>query len=138
MAPSIVFWGFLAVALGLAWRLGGQSDRAIIGIVLGGAVCTWISNKVLGLEDALLAVAVIDLALLAALVTLALRSRRYWPLWFAGFQFAAVLTSTSAIIFSGDNRWIFQMLGGFWAIPALVSMCIGLAKDRLAKISVAD
>ena len=80
----------------------------------------------------------IDSALLIAVGWLALRTDRYWPLWFAGLQLADVLTSLSALLMSGENRWIFQTLGGFWAIPALVVMCIGLAKDRLAKISVAD
>ena len=80
----------------------------------------------------------IDSALLIAVGWLALRTDRYWPLWFAGLQLAAVLTSLSALLMSEENRWIFQTLGGFWAIPALVVMCIGLAKDRLAKIPVAD
>ena len=138
MTFTLAFWIFFAGAIGFGWQVGRRQDRHVVAAVIVATTATFVANGALGIEQALLAVAIIDFGLLVFLLVAALRTDRYWPLWFTGFQFAAVLTSLSALLLSGENRWIFQTLGGFWAIPALIVMCIGLAKDRLAKISVAD
>lgn len=32
-------------------------------------------------------------------------------------------------MFSNNNLWIFQMIGGFWAIPSVLAMVIGTQLD---------
>ena len=67
----------------------------------------------------------IDLAVLASFVFVALRSNRFWPLWVAGLQ----LTSSMAHVMKAiDDRLVPLAYGAaiaFWSYPILVILAIG-------------
>ena len=56
----------------------------------------------------------------------------YWPIWFAGFQSITVASELARLILPGPLPAMYANVAGFWAVPALVTMAVGTAKDRKA------
>lgn len=121
---------FLLTALGYGWIAGTKLDRIVVGAVVIALALTLAANTILGFAQSGSAVLLIDCALLAVVTLVALKSKRQWPVWFAGFQFAAVLFGIAATAFPTTQSAVYHTLAGFFAIPALLSMALGLFRDR--------
>ena len=67
----------------------------------------------------------IDGLMLAVFITVALRSRRFWPLWIAGLQ----LTSSMAHLLKSLNLDLLPQAYGaalsFWSYPILLILAVG-------------
>ena len=82
----VIYWAILLLICAFAFWRGRQEERIAAGACLVATIVTvWIdpagSAALCAMEPAQLAV---DGAMLAAFVTIALRSERFWPLWVAG------------------------------------------------------
>lgn len=124
---------FLILVLGYCWFAGAALDRIGVAAALAALVLTFLANSTLGFAQSGPVVLVIDCALLAAITAIALRSPRYWPVWFAGFQLAAVMFGLASLLWPAEDAVIYQTLGGFFGIPALLAMALGLFLDRMAE-----
>ena len=124
---------FLILVLGYGWFAGTALDRVGVAAALAALVLTFLANWAIGFDRSGPVVLVIDCALLAAITAVALRSPRHWPVWFAGFQLAAVMFGLAALAQPGGSTSIYHTLAGFFAIPALLSMALGLFLDRVAE-----
>lgn len=71
-----------------------------------------------------------DVGYLIAIYLIALRSRRYWPIWSAGFQLMCVLAHMGPLLDPASNPKIYRALESIWAVPMLLTMVIGIAIDR--------
>ena len=100
--------GVCAVAI---WRGGGHERLAAGGLLAGWALTMVAYRKDVSLEWGIL---IIDLALLALLVWLALRSRRYWPMFAAAFQLLAVLTHAASSADSSVSSWAYITAEIIW------------------------
>lgn len=125
-----VFWLFLLGALTIGWQAGDRRDRQVIVWIGTAAALSSASHMLVPGWAVPIAVGIVDLALLAILIRYALVSRHHWPMWFAGFQAAALLIGITALLFPLDSRLLVGMISGFWAIPALLVMVIGLLADQ--------
>ena len=121
------FWALLLISCGYAlWR--GRSEERIIGTVcLTAAVTTLfvippIKFLYQHVESGLL---VIDLAVLAIFIAVALRSPRFWPLWVAGLQ----LTSSTAHVMTAIDTTLLPRAYGaaivLWSYPILFILIFG-------------
>jgi hypothetical protein len=67
----------------------------------------------------------VDLAVLASFVFIALRSRRFWPLWVAGLQ----LTTSMAHLMKAIDETLLPIAYGaaiaLWSYPILIILAIG-------------
>lgn len=72
----------------------------------------------------------VDLGHFLALYVLAVRSKKYWPIWSAGFQLLAVLTSVATLIDPSVLPKMYRGLEAFWAVPMLITMALGVGLDR--------
>lgn len=72
----------------------------------------------------------IDLGCLAALATLALYSRRYWPIWATGFQIASVATHFAVSLYPDGPPRVYMALETVWSVPILLVMLIGTRLDH--------
>lgn len=72
----------------------------------------------------------VDTGLLLALYILVLRSRRWWPIWMAGFHLLAVTSHLGAWLSSSFLPDIYFAAASFSAIPVPVFMVVGIALDR--------
>lgn len=75
-----------------------------------------------------------DAGFFVGLYILALRSRKYWPIWMAGLQLMCVLTHFGPLIDPNSSPVIYRALESVWMIPMLATMVLGIAKDRRAAV----
>lgn len=115
---------------GLAvWR-GGDDER----LAAAGNLANWALSLVLfraRSQDTQWNVMIVDCALLVLYLWLALRSRRYWPLFSAGFVLLLVITHAARALDAGVSGWayltaarvrsymaLFAIGYGAWTAPA--------------------
>ena len=127
MFGPYVFIPLLLVVCVYAWWRGGADERIVAAACLAGTTATLlvispIHQRYVGVEGGLLFV---DLAVLAGFVTVALRSKRFWPLWVAGLQ----LTTSLGHLLKGIDQDLLPKAYGaalqFWSYPILVILAVG-------------
>ena len=136
MAPYILLLIYLITLLSscaYAVRLGGQSELIGAGIMMAGSFLTPAVGFVsLKLHAHLVGALLVDLAVLAAFLTLALRSDKFWPLWTTAFQIIGVATHLAKAVDPGIIPRAYSIAQGFWAYPMLVALVIGVRADHIA------
>lgn len=121
--PAYVWPATVMTACALAvWR-GGPNER----LAAGGMLACWALSMVayqrgLDTEWGILAIDVVGLALF---VWIALRSRRFWPLFVAGFQLLAVATHLAQGLDAGVSGWAYITAEIIWGY--LVAFTIAAA-----------
>ena len=127
MFGPLIFGPLLLAVCAYAWLRGGWDERIIAATCLAGTVATMLAVSPLhrrysGVEDGLL---LVDLAVLAGFVTVALRSKRFWPLWVAGLQ----LTTFIGHVLKGIDQDLLPRAYGaalqFWSYPILIIVLVG-------------
>lgn len=125
MTP-ILFWPVLLLTCGYALYRGGFSERTVAVVCLLATLLSISIHPSTGRYASVnVSELVIDSLVLAAFVTVALRSDRFWPLWIAGLQ----LTSSFAHLFKAiDPELIphaYAAAVRFWSYPMLLILFIG-------------
>ncbi len=98
--------------------LRGKRDHwiAMGGLVLGSLatllVYKFSSSRWAQMETGVL---LVDLAYLALLFTLAVRSKQFWPLWVAAFQLVGTLTHLARLVSPNILPYGYGMAQGMWA-----------------------
>ena len=139
-----VFRTLLVASCGYAlWR--GRGDERIVALVCIAATAASrlafspLSVRYSGVETGLL---LIDLAVRAAFIFVALRSPRFWPLWIAGLQ----LTTSMAHLMKAIDESLLPIAYGaaiaLWSYPILIILAIGtwrgdMRRQRAAAIQPA-
>jgi hypothetical protein len=139
MFGPFIFGPLLLAVCIYAWLKGGTDERAIAATCLAGTLATVLvisplRQRYAGVEEGLL---LVDLAVLAGFITVALRSRRFWPLWVAGLQ---LTTSLGHILKGVDEDLLPRAYGAalqFWSYPILLILAIGTFRthQRLRRAS---
>jgi hypothetical protein len=136
MAAYILSFIYLVTPLSscaYAIRCGGKSELIGAGIMIAGSFFTPIIGFVsFKLHAHLVGAMLIDLAVLAALLTLALRSDKFWPLWTTAFQIIGVATHLAKFVDPAIVPRAYSIAQGFWAYPMLVALVIGARADHIA------
>jgi len=126
MSP-ILYWSLLILTCGYALYRGGRYERLVALICIVGTFATVTVNSPLNRmyanveQGALL----VDLAVLAAFVAVALVSDRFWPLWVAGLQ---LTTSIAHFLKAVDPQMVPLAYGAavrFWGYPILIILFFG-------------
>jgi hypothetical protein len=125
MFSSQVYDALLAL-VSVYTLLRGRSDERI-----AAAVCV-AATIAAGLVDAARAsvlnvegIALIDAGALAIFTTLALRSERFWPLWLAGLQLAAVYAHVLTALNFGLLPQELAPPANFWGYPIVLIIAAG-------------
>jgi len=132
MFGPIIFGPLLLAVCIYAWLRGGTDERAVAATCLAGTVATIfvispLRQRYAGVEEGLL---LVDLAVLAGFITVALRSRRFWPLWVAGLQ---LTTSLGHILKGVDQDLLPRAYGAalqFWSYPILLILAVGTYRSH--------
>lgn len=140
MFGPLIFGPLLLAVCVYAWCRGGTDERVVAATCLAGTAATVLvisplRQRYAGVEEGLL---LVDLAVLAGFITVALRSRRFWPLWVAGLQ----LTTSLGHILKGIDQDLLPRAYGaalqFWSYPILVILAVGTYRsDRRLRSTVA-
>lgn len=127
MAPNLFRLLLIATAI-YAFIRGGRDERLTAAICIVGAVVTHIvisplHQRFQGVETAVM---VVDLAVLAGFVAIALRSDRFWPLWMAGVQLTTVMGHAMKQVDSALLPRAYAASLGFWAYWTLAILAVGV------------
>ena len=125
----LAFWVYLLGAIALGWRAGNRNDRQAISAICAAAAMSTFAHSTFDFPVAHILVALIDLALLAFMVRFAMRSERYWPIWFSGML---VVICSLAIVTAFVPLEVLRLdlAGGFWSMAAVTVMAAGLLADQ--------
>lgn len=130
---QVAFLALLLVALVAAFSRGGRPERIGGGLFLAAALATPIVQTA-WFERVEIGVAAVDVVLLAALLLLAGRSSRRWPVIAAGFQAVGALVHLArreAGVVHGDA---YAHLAVLWSYPVLLALLWGsLVEARRAQ-----
>jgi hypothetical protein len=128
----------LAVCIYALWR-GGPDERVVALTCLAGTAATMLvisplRQRYTGVEEGLL---LVDLAVLAGFITVALRSKRFWPLWIAGLQ----LTTSIGHVLKGIDQDLLPRAYGaalqFWSYPIVIILAVGTYRRHRRQLRAA-
>ncbi|MEO5866656.1 MAG: hypothetical protein ABIS14_03220 [Sphingomonas sp.] len=132
MLHVIVFNVLLAVTCGYGiWR-GGAPERIVavslaLAATLSAFALTSYTTSYVGIENGLFA---IDLGLLVALVGVALKADRLWPLVLAAMQFDTTVVHLIKLVDTDLVRITYALMITVWAYPMQVILAIGTMRHR--------
>lgn len=113
----------LSVCAIAAWR--GRDDERL---AAGGYLANWALTLVVFKDrsvDTQWAVLVVDAALLGLYLWLAMRSRRHWPLFAAGFQLLAVITHFANALDTAVGGWAYLTAQLIWSYMVIGTIAYG-------------
>ncbi len=132
---TIVAIGFLIVffgLIGLIWQLADRNDHKMMIAITIAIIATSFSG-LLGEFERRVLVRIIDTLLAVGITYYALKSQRYWALWFAGFSWATVFLGLLAFALPAAQADIYFFASTALAFPSLLVMAIGLVLDSRSK-----
>lgn len=135
MFPSL-FWTLLVLTCGYALWWGRSDERIVASACLLASIATRftvspLTERYTSVETGLL---VIDIALLATFVTIALRSQRFWPLWIAGLQLTNSMAHLMKAVEVDLLPRAYAAAAVFWAYPILIILAIGTWRSHRRRI----
>jgi hypothetical protein len=128
----IIFWTLLLSSCGYALWRGRRYERSAAIVFISATVASVLLSspyrlRYLGIETGDLFV---DSAVLIAVLTIALLSDRFWPLWVAGLQ---LVDSLSHVMKAVDMTLIpraYAAAERFWSYPILIILFIGAWRQQ--------
>lgn len=125
MYPAqVAFLAILLAALTAAFSCGGKPERMGAAMLFIAALLSPLAEGH-RFGDFEAGIAMVDTALLAALLGLAMTSDRRWPAFAAAFQAIAVLTHVARIKAGPVNGNVYADLLVFWSYPVVLSLLCG-------------
>ena len=132
MFGPFIFGPLLVAVCLYAWLRGGGDERCVAATCLAGTAATILvisplRHRYAGVEEGLM---LVDLAVLAGFIAVALRSQRFWPLWIAGLQ---LTTSLGHILKGVDQDLLPRAYGAalqFWSYPILIILAVGTFRTQ--------
>jgi hypothetical protein len=123
----ILYWTLLTLACGYSFYRGGRYERLVAAIAIAGTVATIsvhspLSERYVNVEGGAL---LVDGAVLAAFVGVALVSDRFWPLWIAGLQLTTSLAHLLKAVQIDLMPQAYAAAARFWSYPILIILIIG-------------
>jgi hypothetical protein len=133
----ILFWVLLLVSCGYALWRGRKYERIAALVFIAATVLSIFGHspfrgRYVAIETTDL---IVDSAVLVAVVTIALMSDRFWPLWAAGLQ---LVDSMSHVMKAIDADLLPKVYGAaerFWSYPILLILLIGAWRQHRRTIA---
>lgn len=140
MDTNLYFDAILLGSCGYAYWRGGSPERIVASIFILGVLFTRVarSNAAISFTSVEAGILLVDLSALAALLVVALRAERFWPLWVTALH--AIGTAGHAVKWADPevSRWGYAFALAFWSYPMLALLAIGTFchRRRLARHGV--
>jgi hypothetical protein len=132
MFHKYIFWALLLLICGYAFWRGRNEERiAASACLLATIVTVWIippaAVRYRSMDPTQLA---IDGAMLMTFLAIALRSKRFWPLWVAGLQLTMSMSHLMKAMDSDLVPRVYAAAAVFWSYPILLIILIGTWRAR--------
>ena len=126
-AYQLPFWVWPTALAGVcgvaAWRGDGAVRLAAAGIAVDWSICRMLFQA--HSEHAPGGSMAADFGLLALYVGIALRSRRFWPLFAAGFQLLLLATHVGRMVDPELSGWAYLTAQLIWSYMVLAALACG-------------
>jgi hypothetical protein len=122
-----LYFVLLALVSGYALLKGGREERFVAAVCVAASVGTLAIFRPADVTytDFQPRVAVIDLAVLAAFVGIALRTRRFWPLWVSGLQLTTTIGHVLKLLDPQLVPVVYGAALASWSYPILLILAVG-------------
>lgn len=128
---GVLFLALVALSCGTATLIGGKDGRWIAFLYLLAIVGTHYARLAEpSWRNPHVPVFLVDTALLAGLVMVALTSRRYWPIWIAGLHLLTVASHASVWFAGAFNYRVYFVMESVWSPMKLVVLLLGVLMDQ--------
>jgi hypothetical protein len=132
MLPKQLFWAIVILICAYAWMRGRTEERIAATTCLLATIATHfvispLHERYTGVETGLL---LIDIAVLAAFVAIALVSSRFWPLWAAGLQLTVSMSHMLKAVDLALLPKAYAAAAVFWSYPILLIIVIGTWRTK--------
>lgn len=127
----VLFYFLLLAVVALTFRHGDRETRlagltALVATLMSAASVIYLGAG----EPVDTVVAIVDFAVLALFVAIAVRSSRFWPLWVAGLQLTTVLAHLLRILDPGLGGIAYEAAMRFWGYPILFIIAAAALRTR--------
>lgn len=137
MVTKYFFWALLLITCGYALWRGRKYEQLSALIFITASVASVLARS--SVEERYLGVAqsdlVIDSLVLIALVAIALRSDRFWPLWAAGLQLTISMSHALKAIQPDLLPLAYAAAERFWSYPTLIILFVGAWRQHQRQVS---
>lgn len=132
MPPHILIFNAVQILVcGYAWWRGGQPERVVALLLMAAGLGTLLLPAAPREFDQLhWRVLAIDVALLAALIAVALRAARFWPLWLAAMHLIAIAVHFAKAYHPFLLPWIYAVAVGQLAYTMLALLLVGTIRHQ--------
>jgi hypothetical protein len=122
---------FLACSAYALWHGGGPERAVAIAFLIAFAATTAVNLPMARrFYTVSTGVFLVDLILFAALVAIALKADRYWPLLVASLQAVTVAAHLAKLADPDLIRRAYSMMIAMWSYPQLLLLVLGAARHR--------
>jgi hypothetical protein len=131
------FWSLLLITCGYALWRGRKYEQLSALVFIAASVASVLARS--ALEERYLAVArsdlVIDSLVLVAIVAIALRSDRFWPLWVAGLQLTISMSHVLKAIRPDLLPMAYAAAERFWSYPTLIILFVAAWRQHQRRMA---
>ncbi|KKC25972.1 hypothetical protein [Sphingomonas sp. SRS2] len=122
-----MFYGLVMWASAFyAFRRGGWEERLVaISMILGSYMSALVPTTRASFEHVEASIAVVDLCLFVSLQLIALRSKKFWPLWIASIQGVSVLGHLAPLIPNMQPAAAYNAVA-LWSYPSWVILALAV------------
>lgn len=140
MIHKLVYLMTLLGVSGYAFWQGGRPERLVAIIMLVGSFLSIPAAHMIATiwQSPEFGILAVDLVVLGLLMSLALRSDRFWPIWITAIHFVSVAIHFATIVEPTIIPRAYAMAQGFWAYPMLVVLMFGTMTHRRLALRRAD
>ena len=131
MLSPIEYFAVLFAVCAYAFVAGRTDERVVASICVGAsiasvAVMSPLTSRYSGLEAG---VFVVDLATFLGFTAVALRSKRFWPLWVAGLQLTTLMSHAFKLGRIDLMPQAYAAAARFWVYPIFLIIVIGTWRE---------
>jgi hypothetical protein len=136
----LIFDVLLLICCGCAFYWGGAPERIGAAIYLAGVLLTDVAASAAArrFSSVEVGILIVDVTMLVALLILALRAERFWPIWVTALQAIAAAGHAVKLVDPHVIRWAYAFVLAIWSYPMLLLLVLGTwnHQRRLARTGV--
>lgn len=131
MLSPLAYYAILFAVCAYAFLRGRADERIAAATCIAATFATNIVYEPIGsFAGVEVGVLIVDAATLAAFIYLALRSKRFWPLWVAGLQLTTLMAHALKAIDLDLMPQAYAAAARFWVYPIFLVIVVGTYRSH--------